>query len=130
MWKLRWKTKKFFFEKKRFLLVFSHVELTLSIFYSIISAGNVRQKKGGGVLLAYFGICKPISLGVAESEIPLAVVLTGAVNVLATVIAIFIIEKAGRRKLILIPCLIIALIYLFLTTCLVVKVSTKFDKHF
>ena len=62
-------------------------------------------------------------LGVADADIPYAVVLTGAVNVLVTIIAVIIIEKAGRRKLILIPCLIIALIYLLLTACLVVKVT-------
>ena len=60
--------------------------------------------------------------GVAPAHIPYAVVMTGVVNVITTIIAIFIIEKAGRRKLILIPCLIIALIYLLLTACLTVKV--------
>ena len=60
----------------------------------------------------------------SDSEIPYAVVLTGAVNVFMTIVAIAIIEKAGRRKLILIPCLIIAIIYLLLTACLVVKVAS------
>ena len=50
-------------------------------------------------------------------------VLTGTVNVVTTIVAVVIIERVGRRKLILIPCLIIAAIYLLLTVCLTVKVS-------
>ena len=49
-------------------------------------------------------------------------VLTGTVNVVTTVVAVVVIERVGRRKLILIPCLIIAAIYLLLTVCLTVKV--------
>ena len=50
-------------------------------------------------------------------------VLTGTVNVVTTVVAVVVIERVGRRKLILIPCLIIAAIYLLLTVCLTVKVD-------
>ena len=54
-------------------------------------------------------------------QVPYAVVGTGVVNVLTTVLAVFVIERAGRRPLILIPCLIITLIYVLLTACLTVK---------
>ena len=64
-----------------------------------------------------------LALGVDKADIPYAVVLTGSVNVAVTIFAIVLIEKAGRRKLILVPCLVISLIYLLLTACLTVKVS-------
>jgi len=59
--------------------------------------------------------------GVEPDQIPYAVVGTGVVNVLTTVLAVFVIERAGRRPLILIPCLIITIIYFLLTACLTVK---------
>ena len=54
-------------------------------------------------------------------QVPYAVVGTGVVNVLTTVLAVFVIERAGRRPLILIPCFIITIIYFLLTACLTVK---------
>jgi len=59
--------------------------------------------------------------GVAPSQVPYAVVGTGFINVLMTVLAIFVIEKAGRRLLILAPCFAITIIYLILTICLTIK---------
>ena len=84
---------------------------------------NLPRVNHSVLLTSKFSFFSPIETkGVDKENIPYAVVLTGTVNVVTTVVAVVVIERVGRRKLILIPCLIIAAIYLLLTVCLTVKV--------
>jgi len=84
-------------------------------------AMQVLQQWSGINAIMFYSALIFQDAGVEPEQVPYAVVGTGVVNVLTTVLAVFVIERAGRRPLILIPCLIITLIYVLLTACLTVK---------
>lgn len=61
--------------------------------------------------------------GVPKSQIPYAVVGTNAVNVLMTVVSVFVMDIAGRRKLLLLPMVIMCVDLILLTISLNLKVG-------
>lgn len=53
--------------------------------------------------------------GISEANIPLANFGTGLINVVATIVSIFLIEKLGRRPLIIYPMALMVVVFGFLT---------------
>lgn len=57
------------------------------------------------------------SAGYSLSDVLFNIVVTGVINVIFTIVAIFTVERLGRRKLMLIGACGLAIIYLVLGTC-------------
>lgn len=63
--------------------------------------------------------------GIPLMYIQFCVVAVGAINVLMTIISVYLIERAGRRTLLLWPAVLLAFSLLFLTISVNVASSTK-----
>lgn len=63
--------------------------------------------------------------GVADSSIPYAVIGTNAVNVIMTVIAVPLIDRLGRRPLLLYPMIVMNVILVIITISLNLQVGIQ-----
>ena len=62
--------------------------------------------------------------GISDSNIQYAVVLTGLINVVSTIIAVPLIEKTGRKPLLVYPMCFMVIDFIALTFLLIFSVSS------
>jgi predicted MFS family arabinose efflux permease len=65
------------------------------------------------------------SAGIASSEIQYAVFLTGFINVILTIICVPLVDKLGRKPLLVFPMILIIIDFILLTIFLNLKVSQQ-----
>ena len=82
---------------------------------------SIQQFSGINAVFFYSsGIFK--EAGIADEFIQYAILLTGVVNILATFVCIPLIEKLGRKPLLVYPMIVMIVDFVLLTLCLVLKV--------
>lgn len=101
-------------------------ELKMPIIIAVVM--QVAQQWSGINAAMSYSIFIFKQANVPEASIPYVIVAQGAINVLATIVAVPLMEKAGRRPLLLFPMCGMVLSFIVLTICLNLLKNPAFEE--